>query len=104
MVVNINTDEFNSKILITNNKPILVIFSAKWSLPSFILNSIISKIEGDYTIYNIDIDSNKELANKYEVSLIPTSIIFYNGSIIKQFVGVQDLSLYLNLLNNCNAK
>lgn len=46
----------------------------------------------------LNVDENPVTAGKYGISGIPTVIIFRNGQVEKQFVGVQPEQVYLSAL------
>ena len=91
-----NTLEFNdgnfSDTVLGANQPVLVDFWAEWCQPCKMLAATIDEVadtyQGKAKIGKIDIDNNKEVAMKFNISAIPTVLIFKNGEIAKQFVGL----------------
>lgn len=71
----------------------LVDFWATWCPPCRMQGPIIEKLaetlDGKAMVAKVDVDQNNETAGKFEVSSIPTLIIFKNGKEVKRFVGVQ---------------
>lgn len=59
-----------------------------------ILDSLSQKAEEKAKIIKLNVDENPEIARKYAINSIPTVIVFQNGEIINQFVGVQSESIY----------
>lgn len=45
--------------------------------------------EGGYSVAKVNIDEQPELAEQYRVMSIPTLIVFKNGKVEDQMVGVQ---------------
>ena len=91
-----NTLEFNDGNFGANvleaDQPVLVDFWAEWCQPCKMLAATIDEVadtyQGKAKIGKIDIDNNKEVAMKFNIGAIPTVLIFKNGEIAKQFVGL----------------
>ncbi|MCX6726374.1 MAG: thioredoxin [Candidatus Shapirobacteria bacterium] len=80
---------------------ILVDFSATWCGPCQMLAPIIEEIgqeRKDIKIVKIDVDANPEIANQYNVTSIPTVIIFENGQIKNTIIGFHQKQEYLSAL------
>ena len=73
-------------------KLVILDFWAEWCQPCKMLAATIDEVadtyQGKAKIGKIDIDNNKEVAMKFNISAIPTVLIFKNGEIAKQFVGL----------------
>ena len=91
-----NTLEFNdsnfSDTVLGAEQPVLVDFWAEWCQPCKMLASTIDEVadtyEGKAMVGKLDIDNNKEVAMKFNISAIPTVLIFKGGEVAKQFVGL----------------
>lgn len=74
------------------NKITLLDFYATWCTPCKIQEPIIKELKEKYgnklIFKEVDVDQNKEFAQKYKISAIPTIIIEKDDEIIKKFVGV----------------
>jgi len=70
---------------INSSKPTLVDFHATWCGPCKmmepILKSVHQKLGGKITFLKVDIDKNQKAANAYQVTGVPTLILFHNGQI-----------------------
>lgn len=85
--------------------PVLVDFWAEWCMPCKILGPTIDELAEQYKgkalVGKVDIDSNREIAMKFEISAIPTVIIFKDGKVAKKFIGLtkkEDLATALDAL------
>lgn len=81
MLKDLNVENFEKEIL--NNKGIsLVDFYATWCGPCRMIAPIIHDIANectDVTVGKVNIEENMELAEKYDVTHVPTLIILNNG-------------------------
>lgn len=82
---------------------VLVDFWATWCGPCQMLAPILDEIGkelGDKVkIVKVDVDSESQLAQDYNVSSIPTVIIFKNGQVIDTIIGFRQKQDYLKVLN-----
>ena len=88
-VLQITGENFESEVL--NEGKVLVDFYADWCGPCKMMSPIIDDIseeKSDIKVCKINVDEAQELAIKYNVMSIPTIMIFENGNVVKQFVGV----------------
>lgn len=90
-IIKLSDKDFNVK-MIELKKPILVDFWANWCNPCKLISLILEEIKEEYFrkifIGKLNIDNNKETAEKYNIKSIPTLIIFYKMNIIDTQVGV----------------
>ncbi len=49
-------------------------------------------------VFKCNVDQNPETASRYGITGIPTVIVFRNGAVEKQLVGVQSETAYLDAL------
>ncbi|TYP94781.1 thioredoxin [Fodinibius salinus] len=84
------TETFND--IINADKPVLVDFYADWCGPCKMMGPILKKLKkkmGDQiNIIKIDAEKNVDAAIKYNISGVPTLILFKDGEILWQKSGV----------------
>ena len=80
------------QVVLQSEIPVLVDFWAPWCGPCKALLPIIQKVadevEGKAKIVKVNIDESPEIAGKYSIMSIPTLLVFVNGAITDQIVGL----------------
>ena len=78
--------------IINGNTPVLVDFYADWCAPCKMMAPIMQQVsremEGKVKVIKVDVDKNEDVARKYQIRSIPTMILFKNGKVLWQGVGV----------------
>lgn len=95
--VEVTEQNFDSEVLNANH-PVLVDFWAEWCGPCRTLGPVIESLAGQFdgkvSIAKVDVDSNQQLAMKFGIRSIPTVMLFDNGQIVSNFVGVRSRGEY----------
>jgi thioredoxin 1 len=55
-----------------------------------------NQVSAEVPVEKIDVDSQSDMAQKYNVRNIPTVVLVNGGSEVKRFVGVQPKDTYIN--------
>jgi thioredoxin 1 len=83
------------KDLINGDVPVLVDFHATWCGPcktlAPILQQLANDLKGEVKILKVDVDRNQDAAAVYNVSGVPTLILFHKGVIKWRQSGVVPL-------------
>lgn len=89
MLKHANENNFEEEIEKSSNV-VLVDFYATWCGPCQMLAPVLEKISSsrvDFDIIKVDVDEAEKLAEKYEIQVVPTLIIFKNSKPVKQVEG-----------------
>jgi len=78
--------------VINGEKPVLIDFTAEWCGPCKMMKPILQELHdkmGDSVrILKLDVDRNREVANAFEISGVPTLILFKKGKMVWRQSGV----------------
>jgi len=89
-VQQVNHNDFKQRVL-KSELPVLVDFYADWCGPcrtmASVLEELADQFESRLKVLKVDIEKNQSLSEYYNITSIPTLIIFKNGQVIKQQVG-----------------
>ena len=88
MSIKVTNKEFNE--IISNENITLIDFYADWCGPCKALSPVIDEIaleRMDITVGKVNVDTERDLAEKYKVRSIPTMVIFKGGKEIERMVG-----------------
>jgi len=90
-MVEANDQNFESVVL-QSDKPVLVDFSAVWCGPCKKLEPVVKDIasayDGRLRVVKVDVDRSPQTAARFAVLSVPTLLIFRDGQVRDQVVGV----------------
>lgn len=82
--------DFESNVL-KSDKPVLVDFWATWCPPCMhigpFVEEIATEVDGQAKVYKVDVDSEGEVAMKYNIMSIPALLVFKGGTEVDRMVG-----------------
>jgi len=101
-MIEITKQNFKTEVLDFSGK-VLVDFWAPWCGPCQMLGPVMEEIatenEGKLKVVKLNVDDNQDISAEYNVSAIPTVILFDNGQIKETFIGFKQKQDYLAAVN-----
>ncbi|MGB3562623.1 MAG: thioredoxin [Thermoanaerobaculia bacterium] len=89
-ILNISSDNFETEVL-GADVPVLVDFWAAWCGPcrmvAPVLEELAEQMHGKVRIAKVNVDENQDIAVQFQVSSIPTFILFKNGEAADRMLG-----------------
>ncbi|MCL4558795.1 MAG: thioredoxin family protein [Deltaproteobacteria bacterium] len=102
-VADINCEEFYGLVL-KSSKPVIVSFWADWCAACHTVKPIVEKLASKYKehlkFYSINADACQSIASTYQVTSLPTLIIYYQGNSVERLVGESKMPDYENFIDN----
>jgi thioredoxin 1 len=92
----------NFNTIIHDMHPVIVDFHALWCSPckaqSPILKELAVELGDSVKVIKIDVDQNREIADRYGIQSVPTLVIFKNGEIKYKQAGLHTKPQLMNVI------
>lgn len=87
----LDNSNFDSAVT-SASTPVLVDFWAPWCGPckalAPILDQLASELAGKVSVCKVNVDDASEIAGKFNIRSIPTLLVFKDGKVVDQMVGL----------------
>ena len=100
MHIDLTSENFETEVLLSD-KPVIVDFWAEWCGPCRMMAPVLEAVaeeRGDVKVCKVNVDDEPDLANKYEVSAIPTILCFKGGEVAATAIGFKQQEALLSEL------
>jgi thioredoxin 1 len=101
-IVTITDQNFEAEVL-KSDTPVLVDFWASWCGPcrmvAPLLDELADENDGKVRIAKLNVDENQQVAYKFQVSSIPTFILFKNGQMADRMMGAMPKSAFQSFID-----
>lgn len=99
-ILNVTNLNFNEEVL-KSDKTVLIDFYADWCGPCKMFSPVVEAVaveNEDIKVVKINVDNAQDIAIKYQVMSIPTTVIIKNGQEVNRAVGMISKSDLLEMV------
>jgi thioredoxin 1 len=101
-VVTVTEDTWEQEVL-KSDTPVLVDFWAQWCGPcrmvAPVLDQIADEMDGKVRVVKLDVDANQQIAYQFQVSSIPTFILFKDGQMADRMMGAMPKAAFQSFID-----
>ncbi len=94
--ITLSSENFDNEVL-KSDIPVLVDFWAVWCGPCKMVAPAVAKLAenhvGKLKVGKVNVDEQSSLAEKYNISSIPTLVLFKGGKVVNQRIGAVSLAV-----------
>lgn len=103
MIVFVNSDNFEEEV-IRSDELVLADFNSESCIPCKMLSPMLYELDAQYEgkikIVKIKVDTEFELAQRFEISSTPTVLFFRNGRKLESLTGYKDKDTWEEIINS----
>jgi len=101
--IELNESNFNDEV-IKSSVPVLVDFWAPWCGPCKMIAPLVKELADEYAgkikVGKVNTDENLNIATQYQISSIPTLLIFKGGKAVSKMIGFKAKTELKKLLDS----
>ncbi len=101
-VVAVTEQNWETEVL-KSDTPVLVDFWAQWCGPcrmvAPVLDQIAEEMDGKVRIVKLNVDENQQIAYQFQVSSIPTFILFKDGQMADRMMGAMPKTAFQSFID-----
>jgi thioredoxin 1 len=101
-VLELTETNFDAQVL-SSSQPVLVDVYADWCQPCRMLAPRIQELAGDYagraSVGKLDVEAAMSIGEKYNITQLPTVLLFKDGKVQKQLTGYRPKSDYAQAID-----